>query len=106
MDAAIMVSIEINGRIGSDLIQCSAADAATLRDALATCPGLMPGEVAQRLAAILGAFQAAKVTHIDTTIFPPPPAEMDMTPRADDTPAPILKRGPAPLPRAKRSARH
>ena len=83
MNAAIMISIETGGAIGSDIIQCSAADAAALQQALATCQGLIPGEVAQRLAAVFAAMQEAKVTHIDTgVIFPPPPAEMDMTPPA------------------------
>lgn len=86
----IMITIEANGAIGSDIIQCSAADAAALQQALATCQGLVPGEVVQRLTSVLAAFQDAKVTHIDTgVIFPPPPAEMDMTPPAvapSDTP--------------------
>jgi hypothetical protein len=94
MNAAIMISIETGGAIGSDIIQCSAHDAVALQQALATCQGLVPGEVAQRLAGVFAAFQSAKVTHIDTgeifpTELPPPPDQVDMTPPADDPPPPI-----------------
>jgi hypothetical protein len=94
MNAAIMISIETGGAIGSDIIPCSAGDAAALQQALATCQGLAPGEVAQRLASVFAAFQAAKVTHIDTSALelPPPPAAVVMTPPLEEipvTPAPI-----------------
>jgi hypothetical protein len=93
MNAAIMISIETGGAIGSDIIQCSAGDAAALQQALATCQGLVPGEVAQRLASVFAAFQAARVTHIDTSSFEIPPAAMEMTPPLEKIPV-----SPAPIP--------
>lgn len=101
MNAAIMISIETGGAIGSDIIQCSAGDAAALQEALATCQGLVPGEVAQRLAGVFAAFQSAKVTHIDTSVFAPPlHAEMDMTgPPLEEIPV-----SPAPIPLRPRKA--
>lgn len=80
MTANLMISIEANGSIDSHLIHLTARGAETLRDTLTRCQGLIPGEVATRLADAFASLEGLEVMRIDTSAIPTMPEPMPMVP--------------------------